>query len=193
MASVRSVNLELGLGQTETIQLGAPTPVRGVKEIDEVLFPRFTGAYIEYPDLDQTLARGQTLTLQFPVTPSGKSFISEDVRVSQVDSLIFPYLGVYQIRIRVAYRTDPPDISSSFEFEFRFLNGNSNTTVTVPTNNLPGSNIVEFNQEVRCDGISRIQFANGGLIGGSKPVIVGALIPGSSPDTFVEVRALGVL
>jgi len=85
MTSARSLNLELN--ESPSIQLGAVTQVRGLNDIDGVLFPRFTGAYLEDPSLNQILTPGEIL---LPRRPDSKSFLSSDIDFPDLQTLVFP-------------------------------------------------------------------------------------------------------
>jgi len=172
--------------------LGAIIPVRGVKDVNGVLFPRFTGAYAESAS-SVPLGQGD---VRRPISPfigpgsSGKNFFSDDVTVLGNSALAFPYRGVYRVRFQIAYRNLLLSETPGLTLSFIALNGGVGTLFSIVVEQIENNGLIKFDQELICDAIERPLVA---IIGEGEVVIPVSRSPLASPETFLEVSYVGAI
>jgi len=195
MTSSLAVNLELENGQTRRLRLGATTQVRGLLEINNVIYPRFTGFHVEDPVGSRTVAPGDGVVL-FPNLGAAQTFVSSDVGFSTTfGAFVLPYTGVYRVRLQAAYRVEPgsPGEIAGVELSIPPVATGDATITQIRQVGVTGQDVISFDQEVELPG-NRILFARFSNIGEVPITVVSRLSSAqSSTDTFLDVRYIGAL
>jgi len=199
MASARSVKLAVdAIGTLTRIQLGAITQVRGIKEIGDIVFPRFTGVHIDDPKLELKLSPEQPAEFLLDnVSASISTLVFEDVTYLVDGFRTFPYSGVYRIRIRAAYQVDSfdPLQENGLFLSFITLNQGVQTNYELAVDLTTVRGVIEFEQLLICDSIAKLVIQN---LSPTGVVILGVLqpfpargIPGLT--SLIEVEYIGTL
>jgi len=189
MSSARSINLDLGLGQTRSIQLGAVTQRRGVEDVNGTLFPKATVAHLVNQAEAIPLASSEvTNALFLPVNTPTLRIISDNVVYADDPLITLPYPGVCRVRASVAYRTD---VQANGNLVLRInvtdSGGALDQRVAVLTNPpLTGVIELEFIAEIATVTSVIIENATNQVVYAGDQVAFG-------PQTVFEVEYIGVL
>lgn len=191
MASARSIQLNLDQGQTQTVQLGRDVQVRGLKEVDGVVYPRFTGLHFEDSSLPIVLPSTSTSTMIFRSTNlAASSIVSEDMQLVSETRAIMPFEGIYRFRLQVAYEivsTNPGLILFGYRYE------NSQVVAVIPVrpqDTTIGKHILTVEDTFRAYGVRFDQVAPRGR-DGSRILRNLAEDPALAAETYYELEYIG--
>jgi len=109
MASNLVVNLDFGQSDGKLIQLGSVVQRRGVEILQGILYDKATVAHIDRPTSAVSLLPGESASLFRRVgVDDSRTFISDNVVYSGTELFLFPYRGIYRIKVRVIYSEAQP-------------------------------------------------------------------------------------
>lgn len=187
MASARSFNLSLQGGDGIPIELGSQLQVRGIKQQDSIIYPRFTGVSIEDSTVPVVINDGESRLLFEEATQTPGSIISDNVNRTTT-GVSFPYLSSIAVKFHIAYRV----ISGTPTIEVEYLTAAQAVPSTfLETISLDGTGVIKIEFHIYADTVA---FQGINLSGGSIEILRNLSEDPTQPsETFVEMVSLGRL